>query len=138
MPPAPVLPQLEFTPIPETLRLLTSHTHADLVLFSDRNGIPLAYSKSQAAPLPPRAEVEMMAKLAAGQIAASREICRMIGEGDRVDFIFHEGERRNVFIYQLNTDFILTAVVDLAVVIGLVRIHADAAAHKLREILKKF
>lgn len=137
MPPAPVLPQLEFTPIPEVLRQLTSHAHANLVLFSDRNGVPLAYSKSQAAPLPPRAEVEMMAKLAAGQIAASREICRTIGEEDRVDCLFHESARRNVFIYQLNTDFILTVVVDNAVTIGLVRIHANAAVQRLRETLEK-
>jgi len=141
-PPKPVasptsfsLPQLELTPVPEILRHLTNRVRADLVQLADRNGVPLAYCKN--APSQPlyRDDLEMIAKLAAGQIASGHYLAENIGEAGLLNSIFQEGERRNVFISQISAEFILIALVDKSVVIGLVRIHADEALASLRKIL---
>jgi predicted regulator of Ras-like GTPase activity (Roadblock/LC7/MglB family) len=130
------LPQLEFTPAPEILRQFVNHARADFVLLSDRNGVPLAYSKSLALPPPSQNDLEMMAKLAAGQMAAARVIAHSINDLEKINSIFQEGERRNLFIGQISQDFNLVTVVDRAVVIGLVSIRLNEAVIELRKILE--
>src|SRR5574341_361603 len=127
------LPHLEFTPAPEILRHFVSHARTDLALLSDRNGVPLAYSKNSMLPLPSQSDLEMMAKLAAGQMAAARVIAHSINDQEKIHSIFQEGERRNLFIGQISQDFNLVAVVDKAVVIGLVRIRMIEAVAGLRK-----
>ena len=131
-----VLPQLEFTPAPEILRHFVSHARADLVLLSDRNGAPLAYSKNPNLPLPSQSDLEMMAKLAAGQMAAARVIAHSINDQEKINSIFQEGEQRNLFVGQISQDFNLVAVVDKGVVIGLVSIRMNEAMTGLRKIME--
>ena len=128
-------PQLEFTPVPAILRSLVERAHADWVVFADRNGTPLVYYENPLSFLPIRLDVEMMAKLAAGQIAATQEICRSIGEEGYFHFLFQEGEQRNIFIFQISPDFILLALVDRKIAIGLVRIHLREAAESLGRVI---
>jgi lipopolysaccharide export system permease protein len=129
-------PQLEFTPVPEILRHFADRTRADLVLLADRNGIPLAHIQPPKWPSAPRADLEMIAKLASGQVAATEQIAQTVGECDQFGFIFQEGGQRNVFICQVSPDLILIAVVDKAIVIGWVRIQANEAVMSLRKILE--
>jgi len=134
--PTPVLPQLEMTPAPEILRNFTNRTRADLVLFADRNGVPHAYCKNPALELPPRTDLEMIAKLAAGQMAVTREISHSLGEDGSFHSIFKEGEQRNVFICQISEEFNLVAVADKTIALGLVRIHAREAVVNFRKMLE--
>jgi len=134
--PPPVLPQLEMTPAPEILRNFTNRTRADLVLFADRNGVPHAYCKNPALELPPRTDLEMIAKLAAGQMAVTREISHSLGEDGSFHSIFKEGEQRNVFICQISEEFNLVAVADKTIALGLVRIHARDAVVNFRKMLE--
>jgi len=130
------LPQLEFTPAPEILRGLTERVRADWVVLADRNGVPLICCENPLSSLPVRADLEMMAKLAAGQIAATQEICRSLGDEGYFHSIFQEGEQRNIFIFQISPDFILLALVDKTVAIGLVRIHLREAAANLGRVME--
>jgi len=133
---APIsLPELEFTPVPEILRHFSHRIHANLVLFADRNGVPKTSCKNSVAELP-QLDLEMIAKLAAGQMAASREIGRCMSNAQNFTSLFQEGERRNLFIYEINPDFILIAVVEKTVVLGMVRIHAHEAVMSLRKTLE--
>jgi lipopolysaccharide export system permease protein len=142
-PPEPSAPrlsssQLAHTPVAEILRQFTDRCRASLVLLADRNGIPLAHEKLPKAKLPRllEADLEMIAKLAAGQIAATREIVRTIGDEGRVDSILQEGAELNTFIYPIGEDNILITLADKAVVIGLVRLHAKATVESLRKVLE--
>jgi lipopolysaccharide export system permease protein len=128
-------PQLEFTPVPKILRHLTQRIRADLALFANCNGVPMAHCKNPATELAPQPDLEMIAKLAAGQMAATREIGRSLGEDRDVASIFQEGERRNLFIYEISPDFILIVVIEKTVVIGMVRIQAQEAVANLRKTL---
>ncbi|MDZ7363239.1 MAG: LptF/LptG family permease [candidate division KSB1 bacterium] len=134
--PPVILPQLEMTQAPEILRNFTNRTRADLVLFADRNGVPHAYCKNPAIELPPRTDLEMIAKLAAGQMAVTREISHSLGDDGSFHSIFKEGGQRNVFICQISEEFNLVAVADKTIALGLVQIHAREAVKNFRKMLE--
>jgi predicted regulator of Ras-like GTPase activity (Roadblock/LC7/MglB family) len=146
-PPEPVIPsanssafseiQLEFTQVPEILRRFVQHAHADLVILADRNGAPATHGHKPTAPPPSSAVLEMMSKLAAGQIAATQQICGLIGEDGQFDSILQEGEKRNIFINHVVPDFILITLVDKSVVIGKVRLQLNETVQNLRKTLEK-
>jgi len=121
--------------VPKILRHLTQRTRADLVLFANSNGVPMAHCKNPATELSPQTDLEMIAKLAAGQMAVTREIGRSFGEDRDFASVFQEGERRNLFIYEISPDFILIVLIEKTVVIGMVRIHAQEAVANLRKTL---
>lgn len=127
---------LAFTPVAEILNQFTKRIRANLVLLADRNGIPLAHDNMPQVKLPPAAELEMMAKLAAGQIATTREIARTVEDHGRIDSILQEGTNWNSFIYPIDEDYILIAIVEKSVVIGLVRLQANEVVPSLRKVLE--
>ncbi len=127
---------LAFTPVAEILNQFTNRIRANLVLLADRNGMPLAHDNMPQVKLPPPADLEMMAKLAAGQIAATREIARTVEDDGRIDSILQEGTSWNSFIYPINEDYNLIAVVEKSVVIGLVRVQANEVVPNLRKVLE--
>jgi predicted regulator of Ras-like GTPase activity (Roadblock/LC7/MglB family) len=127
---------LAFTPVAEILNQFTNRIRANLVLLADRNGIPLAHDKMPHVKLPLPADLEMMAKLAAGQIATTREIARTVEDDGRIDSILQEGASWNSFIYPINDDYNLIAIVEKSVVIGLVRLQANEVVPSLRKVLE--
>jgi lipopolysaccharide export system permease protein len=127
---------LAFTPVAEILNQFTHRIRANLVLLADRNGMPLAHDTMPHAKMPPPADLEMMAKLAAGQIAATREIARTVEDDGRIGSILQEGASWNSFIYPINEDYNLIAVVEKSVVIGLVRVQANEVVPNLRKVLE--
>ena len=129
--------QLEFTPVPKILRHFVQRTRADLVVFADGNGVPLAHCKNPATALLPQTDLEMIAKLAAGQMAATRETSRQFGESQDFVSILQEGEQRNLLIYEISPDFILIMLLEKTVMLGMVRLVANAALSNLREALNQ-
>ncbi|MCI0697034.1 LptF/LptG family permease [candidate division KSB1 bacterium] len=127
---------LAFTPVAEILNQFTNRIRANLVLLADRNGKPLAYDNMSHVKLPPSTDLEMIAKLAAGQIAATREIARTVEDDGRIDSILQEGTNWNSFIYPIDEDYILIAIVEKSVVIGLVRLQANEVVPSLRKVLE--
>jgi predicted regulator of Ras-like GTPase activity (Roadblock/LC7/MglB family) len=108
-----------------------------LVILADRNGAPATHGHKPTAPPPSSADLEMMAKLAAGQIAATQKICGLIGEKGQFNSILQEGEQRNIFINHIIPDFILITLVDKSVVIGKVRIQLNETVQNLRKTLER-
>jgi predicted regulator of Ras-like GTPase activity (Roadblock/LC7/MglB family) len=146
-PPEPVKPpasavalseiQLEFTEVPEILRHFILRARADLVILADRNGAPATHGHKPTAPPPSSADLEMMAKLAAGQIAATQKICGLMGEEGQFNSILQEGEQRNIFICHIVPDFILITLVDKSVVVGKVRLQLNETVQNLRKTLEQ-
>lgn len=129
--------QLEFTPVPKILRHLVQRTRADLVVFADSNGVPLAYCKNPATALPLQTDLEMISKLATGQMAATRAISRQLGENQNYFSILQEGEQRNLIIYEIDPDFILVVLLEKTVTLGMMRVGAFEAVSHLRETLNQ-
>jgi predicted regulator of Ras-like GTPase activity (Roadblock/LC7/MglB family) len=80
-------------------------------------------------------DVTIIAALAAGSFAATRELARRIGE---VEFnaLYHQGNGTHIFMNSVDEDTIMTTVFGRSTTVGLVRFYSAAAAQRLAEILK--
>lgn len=81
-------------------------------------------------------DVTIIAALAAGSFAATRELARRIGE---VEFnaLYHQGNGSHMFMNSVDEDTIMITVFGTRTTVGLVRFYSTAAAHSVAEILKK-
>jgi predicted regulator of Ras-like GTPase activity (Roadblock/LC7/MglB family) len=81
-------------------------------------------------------DVTIIAALAAGSFAATRELARRIGE---IEFnaLFHQGNGSHMFMNSVDDDTIMITVFGPRTTVGLVRFYSAAAAQNVAGILKK-
>ena len=81
-------------------------------------------------------DVTIIAALAAGSFAATRELARRIGE---IEFnaLFHQGNGSHMFMNSVDDDTIMITVFGPRTTVGLVRFYSAAAAQNVSGILKK-
>jgi len=80
-------------------------------------------------------DVTIIAALAAGSFAATRELARRIGE---VEFnaLYHQGNGNHIFMNSVDDDTIMITVFGRRTTVGLVRFYAAGAAQSVAKILK--
>jgi predicted regulator of Ras-like GTPase activity (Roadblock/LC7/MglB family) len=78
-----------------------------------------------------------LAALAAGNLAATAEIAKQIGEMQPFQLLFHEGDARNIYLSDVAGTFILAVVFDTSVQIGVVRLFTRQAVKKLLELTQE-
>ena len=102
----------------------------DLTIVIDRGGNVISQFGDREA-----VDVTIMAALAAGSFAATRELARRIGE---VEFnaLFHQGNGRHIFMNSIDDETIMIAVFGKRTTVGLVRFYAAQAAQNLAALLK--
>jgi len=76
----------------------------------------------------------VVSALGAGVFAASRELARILGE-DEFSAVFHQGERKSIFIRAVNRDVLLVVIFSNAASIGIVRLYAAPAAVEMHRVL---
>src|SRR5882757_10961385 len=81
-------------------------------------------------------DVTVIAALAAGSFAATRELARRIGE---VEFnaLYHQGNGSHMFMNSVDEDTIMITVFGSHTTVGLVRFYSTAAAQNVAAILGK-
>lgn len=77
----------------------------------------------------------LISALGAGVFAASRELARLLGE-DKFSAVFHQGERKSIFICAVNSDVLLVVIFTNEGSVGLVKLYAGPAADALRGTLR--
>src|SRR3982750_4820937 len=104
---------------------------AELTVVIDRGGNVISQFGDMSA-----MDVTIIAALAAGSFAATRELARRIGE---VDFnaLYHQGNGSHMFMNSVDDDTIMITVFGPRTTVGLVRFYAAAAAQNVAGILKK-
>jgi predicted regulator of Ras-like GTPase activity (Roadblock/LC7/MglB family) len=125
-----IVPQEPLIEIEHCLEALLHRSRAMCVLLADMSG-QLICEKGDRVTLD-RASV---AALAAGNVAATAEMAKRIGESAPFSYLFHEGRQRNVYISAVGQSFLLIIIFDDMTQIGLVRIFAKLAVGNLREIV---
>src|ERR1700675_4934220 len=105
-------------------------TEADLTVVIDRGGNVISQFGDMSA-----MDVTIIAALAAGSFAATRELARRIGE---VEFnaLFHQGNGSPMFKNSVDEDTIMITVFGTRTTVGLVRFYSAAAAQSVAGILK--
>ena len=80
-------------------------------------------------------DVTIIAALAAGSFAATRELARRIGE---VEFnaLYHQGNGSHIFMNSVDDDTIMITVFGGRTTVGLVRFYSVVAAQAVAELLK--
>ncbi len=75
-----------------------------------------------------------LAALAASNMAATAEMAKQIGETGSFSYLFHEGERRHIYISSVGRTLLLIIIFDEMTQIGLVRIFAKLAIGELLQV----
>jgi predicted regulator of Ras-like GTPase activity (Roadblock/LC7/MglB family) len=80
-------------------------------------------------------DVTVIAALAAGSFAATRELARRIGE---VEFnaLYHQGNGSHVFMNSVDEDNIMITVFGSRTTVGLVRFYSATTARSVADVLK--
>ena len=80
-------------------------------------------------------DVTIIAALAAGSFAATKELARRIGE---IEFnaLYHQGNGNHIFMNSVDDDTIMITVFGKRTTVGLVRFYSVGAAQKVAELLK--
>jgi len=122
----------QYDAITKVLSELANKTKASAILFADMSGQLISQ----------RGNIEEMnttvlSALAASDFAATSEMAKLVGEEAKFKLLFHEGDKRNVYLSNVGEDFFLVVVFDVSVTLGLIRIYTKKAIEDLNNALKE-
>lgn len=109
---------------------LYSKTRAKVVLFADMAGQIIGERGDTA-----EMNTTVLSALAAGDFAATGEIAKLVGEGDRFKLHFHEGETKNIYLTNVGSQFFLIIIFDATVALGMVRVYTKKAVESLLSLI---
>ena len=103
---------------------------AELTVVIDRGGNVISQFGDMAA-----MDVTIVAALAAGSFAATKELARRIGE---VEFnaLYHQGNGSHIFMNSVDEDTIMITVFGRRTTVGLVRFYSASTAQSVGTLLK--
>ncbi|MCJ7733640.1 MAG: roadblock/LC7 domain-containing protein [Anaerolineales bacterium] len=127
------IPEELLNQIDYILEHLAEKAHTDCIVLADISGqvISLQGFMDEGTP-------EVVAALAAGDVAAMSELSKRIGENDPHGSFFHEGESKSIYLHNIAGSFILIVIYRSETPIGLVRLFAKRAVEQLLPITKEF
>jgi predicted regulator of Ras-like GTPase activity (Roadblock/LC7/MglB family) len=83
-----------------------------------------------------RMNTQVLSALSAGELAATQELARLVGERARFRLLLHEGEEHSVYLSDVGEQLLIIIVFDQSTPIGLVRIILKKAVEDLMPILQ--
>ena len=111
----------QYDVITKVLSELATKTKASAILFADMSGQLISQ----------RGNTENM-----NDFAATSEMAKLVGEEAKFKLLFHEGEKRNVYLSNVGDNFFLVVVFDVSVTLGLIRIYTKKAIEDLVTVLE--
>jgi predicted regulator of Ras-like GTPase activity (Roadblock/LC7/MglB family) len=124
-----VLHPEEYEKIRSLIARLRTECNAKMVFLVDKNGQQIAAQGDIDA-----LDTTALASLAAGNVAATDSLARLIGEKE-FTILFHEGERDNLHISIVGGKMILVVIFDERSSLGLVRLRVKRGSNDLKTIL---
>ena len=121
----------QYETITKVLSELASKTKASSILFADMSGQLISQRGSTE-----EMNTTVLSTLAASDFAATSEMAKLVGEEAKFKLLFHEGEKRNVYLSNVGDDFFLVVVFDVSVTLGLIRIYTKKAIEDLNAALE--
>jgi predicted regulator of Ras-like GTPase activity (Roadblock/LC7/MglB family) len=117
-----ILTAEQFDEITKVLTELAAKTKASTILLADISG-QLITQRGNTEDI----NTAILSALAASDFAATSEMAKLVGEDAKFKLLFHEGEKRNVYLSNIGDNFFLVVVFDVSVTLGLVRIYTKKA-----------
>ncbi len=122
----------QYEAITKVLSELATKTKASAILFADMSG-QLISQRGNTEDM----NTTVLSALAASDFAATSEMAKLVGEEAKFKLLFHEGEKRNVYLSNVGDDFFLVVVFDVSVTLGLIRIYTKKAIEDLLSALEE-
>jgi predicted regulator of Ras-like GTPase activity (Roadblock/LC7/MglB family) len=120
----------QYDGITKVLGELATKTKASAILFADMSGQLISQRGNTE-----NMNTTVLSALAASDFAATSEMAKLVGEEAKFKLLFHEGEKRNVYLSNVGDSFFLVVVFDVSVTLGLIRIYTKKAIEDLSTIL---
>ncbi len=114
------------------LREVYYEAEARCVVLADITGQLIAQEGN-----PKEVDTTVLSALAAGNLAATREMARLVGEPARFKLLLHEGDLRTVYLSDVDDELILVIVCPSATPLGLVRLVIREAIAKIQPIVQE-
>lgn len=121
----------QYDGITKVLTELATKTKASAILFADMSGQLISQRGNTE-----NMNTTVLSALAASDFAATSEMAKLVGEEAKFKLLFHEGEKRNVYLSNVGDNFFLVVVFDVSVTLGLIRIYTKKAIEDLGNILE--
>jgi predicted regulator of Ras-like GTPase activity (Roadblock/LC7/MglB family) len=126
----PVLTIEDVATLDAVLEEFLKKSEAELTVVIDRGGNVISQSGDMNA-----MDVTVIAALAAGSFAATRELARRIGELE-FNALYHQGNGSHMFMNSVDDDTIMITVFGMCTNVGLVRFYSASAAQRIAAILQ--
>ncbi len=126
-----ILTAIQFDEITKVLTELASKTKASTILLANISG-QLITQRGNTEDM----NTQILSALAASDFAATSEMAKLVGEDAKFKLLFHEGEKRNVYLSNVGDNFFLVVVFDVSVTLGLVRIYTKKAIQNLLNVFE--
>ncbi len=110
---------------------LVAKTRAEAIVFCESNGYPVVHKGNTSG-----LDLMAISSLAANNFSATSKMASMIGEVDSFKFLFHEGEKTNIYLSKVGYNFILVIIFDVSVALGFIRIYTNKSIRKLNQLLQ--
>lgn len=127
----PVLGLEEVTQIDAVLNEYLDKSEADLAMVLDKGGNIISQQGERNT-----AHLSIVAALAAGSFAATKELASRIGEPE-FSALYHQGKNGHVFMSAVDENTILLTVFSSKTTVGLIRFYSVSCARKLQQILDR-
>lgn len=124
--------EAQYEGIKKYLGELYAKTRAKVVLFADTSG-QIIGERGDTADM----NTTVLAALAAGDFAATAEIAKLVGEGDRFKLHLHEGETKNVYLTNVGDQFFMIIIFDANVALGMVRVYTKKAVESIMMVVEE-
>jgi predicted regulator of Ras-like GTPase activity (Roadblock/LC7/MglB family) len=126
-----IIREEEFRQLQSVLRKILLESHSKVVFLVDKNGQLLCSVGEEG-----EYDTTALASLAAGNIAASGGLARLIGEKE-FSILFHQGEKDNMHISLIENRVILVVIFDTRTPVGLVRLRVKKSNHNVVRVLEE-
>lgn len=110
---------------------LYSNIHPQVIVFAESNGYPITYKGDLQ-----NIDLPSIATLSANNFSATAKMASIIGEKDSFRYLYHEGEKTNVYLSNVGFNFILVVVFDAKIALGMVRVYTKKAIEALASLLQ--
>jgi predicted regulator of Ras-like GTPase activity (Roadblock/LC7/MglB family) len=127
-----ILNAKQFEGVTKTLSELAAKTKASAILFADMSGQLISQRGNT-----DKMNTTVLSALAASDFAATAEMAKLVGEEARFKLLFHEGEKRNVYLSNVGDNFFLVVVFDTSITLGLIRIYTKKAIQNLLALFEE-
>ena len=127
----PILALEDVAQIDAVLHDYLNKSEAQFAVVLDRGGNVVSQQGEQNT-----TELSIVAALAAGSFAATKELASRIGEPE-FSALYHQGKGSHVFMNAVDEDTILLTVFSQRTTVGLIRFYSVNCARRLKQILDR-